>query len=261
MAVVISESKNCVLYVTINRPEVKNAMNEDVIASLTEIFRKIPDEVRAVVLRGSGEFFCAGGDLQWMKSAVKKTPTENEKDALNLAKMIRAVDECPVPLITQVRGGAFGGGVGLVAASDIVIADEHALFSLSEVKLGLIPATIGPVVLRKIGVSEARRFYLTGMRFSAAIAKNIHLVHEVVPASTFLSVTNHYLTELSSAGPEAVRVGKKLIRDIQGSSLWSVDISESTSKILSEIRVGSEAQEGMAAFFEKRSPLWKQNLI
>lgn len=261
MSVLISELKNSVLYVTLNRPEVKNAMNAEMIGELTRVFRSVSDDTRAVVLKGAGEFFCAGGDLQWMKSAAKKTKAENELDALELARMIRSVDECPVPVITQVRGGAFGGGVGLVSVSDIVIADEQAVFSLSEVKLGLIPAVIGPVVLRKIGVSEARRLYLTGMRFSAVIARDIHLIHEIVPASTFLSVTNHYLNELSSSGPQAVRTAKKLIRDTQGQGLWAADISETTSRILSEVRVGNEAQEGMAAFFERRNPQWKQSLV
>lgn len=256
-----TETRNSVLYVTLNRPEVKNAMNAEMMTEIRETFSGLDSEIRAVVVRGAGPFFCAGGDLQWMKSSIQKSPKENEADTLNLAKMIRAIDECPVPVITQVKGGAFGGGVGLVAASDIVIAEEAAIFSLSEVKLGLIPATIGPVVMRKIGVSEARRLYLSGKRFSAGVAKSIHLVHEVVPVSTIFSVTNEYLNELGSSGPEAVRIAKKLIRDTMGESLWSPDISEATSKILSQIRIGPEAQEGMKAFFEKRSPQWKKTLV
>lgn len=256
-----TETRNSVFILTLNRPDVKNCMNAEMMTEIREAMASVHADIRAVVIKGTGSFFCAGGDLNWMKSSLTKSKKENEADALNLAKMIRALDECPVPVITQVKGGAFGGGVGLVAASDIVIAEENSLFSLSEVKLGLIPATIGPMVMRKIGVSEARRLYLTGKRFNAKEAKALHLVHEVVPAGSLLTVTNDYLKELESSGPEAVRTAKKLIRDMMGESLWSEDIAEKTSKILSEIRVGEEAQEGMNAFFAKRAPQWKASLV
>ena len=183
------EVKDSVRYVSINRPEVKNAMNAELIEKIRKAFSSVEDSDRAVVLNGHGGFFCAGGDINWMQSSVEKTPEENEEDALNLARMVRAADECPIPVITEVLGGAYGGGVGLVAASDIVIAADNASFSLSEVKLGLIPATIGPLVMRKIGLSNARRFYLTGKRFSAKTAKEIHLIHEVSPAPSVRSVT------------------------------------------------------------------------
>jgi len=195
-----------------------------------------------------------------MKSSLKKSPKENEEDTLALAEMLHAIDECPVPVISLVKGGAFGGGVGLVAASDIVIAEEKALFSLSEVKIGLLPATIGPLVMRKIGMSQARRFYLTGKRFSASEARAINLVHEVVPSASVNSVCQDYLNELGSAGPQAVKVAKKLIRDLQGHQLWDSNVCEKTSKILSEVRIGSEAQEGMAAFLEKRKSSWREDL-
>jgi methylglutaconyl-CoA hydratase len=256
-----TEKKGFVFYLTLKRPDVKNCMNAEMMTEIRESISHIDSDIRAVVVKGAGEFFCAGGDLNWMKSSLTKSKQENEKDALNLAKMIRALDECPVPVITQVKGGAFGGGVGLVAASDIVIADENALFSLSEVKLGLIPATIGPIVMRKIGVSEARRLYLTGRRFSAKEAKALHLIHEVVPSSSILSVTNDYLRELESSGPQAVRTAKKLIRDMMGHELWQEDVAEKTSKILSEIRIGAEAQEGMNAFLSRRAPNWKASLV
>jgi methylglutaconyl-CoA hydratase len=254
------EQKASVLWVSLARPEVKNAMSAEMMVELRKTFEGISEDIRAVVLRGKGDFFCAGGDIHWMKSSAQKTPEENEADTLTLARMVRAVDECPVPVITQVKGGAFGGGVGLVAASDLVIAEESALFSLSEVKLGLIPATIGPLVMRKIGVSEARRFYLTGKRFSAAEAKHIHLVHELVPAGSLLTVTNDILRDLETSGPLAVREAKALIRSMQGMDLWKPEISETTSKVLSRIRVGAEAQEGLAAFLERRSPSWKGSL-
>jgi methylglutaconyl-CoA hydratase len=257
---VLTETKSAVLTVTLNRPQTKNAMTAEMMTSLRQIFSNIGNEIRAVVLKGAGDFFCAGGDLQWMKSSVDKSPDDNEKDALNLAKMIRAIDECPVPVITQVKGGAFGGGVGLVAASDIVMADDDALFSLSEVKLGLIPATIGPIVLRKIGWSAARKYYLTGKRFKSAEAKAIQLIHDVAPASTFFSLTNEYLHELSSSGPQAVREAKKLLRQMSGNELWREDIAEVTSKILSRIRVGEEAQEGISAFLNRKTPSWKRSL-
>lgn len=256
-----NEIRGAVHYLTLKRPDVKNCMNAEMITEIRESILAVGENIRAVVVKGSGEFFCAGGDLNWMKSSLTKSKSENEADALNLAKMIRAIDECPVPVITQVKGGAFGGGVGLVAASDIVISADNALFSLSEVKLGLIPATIGPIVMRKIGVSQARRLYLTGKRFAAPEAKAMNLVHEVVPASSILSVTNDYLKELESSGPQAVRTAKKLIREMMGSDLWKDDIAERTSKILSEIRIGAEAQEGMAGFLAKRAPAWKATLV
>jgi len=255
------EKKGEILTVTLNRPEIKNAMNAEMIQEILAVFSNVPDDVRAVILRGSGNFFCAGGDIHWMKSSAQKSAEENDKDALQLARMIRAADECPVPLIAQVKGGAFGGGVGLVGASDIVIADESAVFSLSEVKLGLIPATIGPVVMRKIGVSEARRLYLTGRKFSAAEAQRIHLIHEVVPSGSLLSVTQDYLRELETSGPQAVRTAKKLIRETMGTTLWDPDVSEKTSKLLSRVRIGTEAQTGMESFLSGKAPPWKRSLI
>ncbi|PIR23168.1 MAG: hypothetical protein COV44_04200 [Deltaproteobacteria bacterium CG11_big_fil_rev_8_21_14_0_20_45_16] len=244
----------------LNRPEVKNAMNAEMISELLSFFENIDSKCRAIVIKGSGDFYCAGGDLNWMKSSLKKSAKENEEDTLALAQMLHALDECPVPVISLVRGGAFGGGVGLVAGSDIVIADEKALFSLSEVKLGLLPATIGPLVMRKIGMSQARRFYLTGKRFSALEARSIGLVHEVVPVASLNSVCQDYLNELGMAGPQAVKVAKKLIRNLQGHPLWEESVCEKTSKILSEVRIGSEAQEGMTAFLEKRKPSWREDL-
>ncbi len=254
------EVKGSVLILSLHRPDLKNAMNSEMMLEVPEALKAIDSKIRAVILRGSGEFFCAGGDLNWMKAGATKTPQENEADTLILAKMIRALDECPVPVITQVKGGAFGGGVGLVAASDIVIAEESSIFSLSEVKLGLIPATIGPLVMRKIGLSHARRLYLTGKRFGAHEAKAIGLIHEVVPAGSLLSVTNDYLKELETAGPEAVREAKKLIREMQGEDLWTPDIAEKTSKVLSRVRIGSEAQAGISAFLNRQSPPWKKSL-
>ena len=254
------ERKGAIRSITLNRPQVKNAMNAEMIDELFQAFTSIESSDRVVLLKGAGEFFCAGGDLQWMKSSVQKTAEENEKDALGLARMIRTIDECPVPIITQVRGGAFGGGVGLVAASDVVIAEETAAFSLSEVKLGLIPAIIGPLVMRKIGVSEARRLYLTGKRFSAQVAREIHLVHEVVPVGSLASVTQDYIREFSSSGPQAVHLAKQLIREIIGERLWTNDISEKTSILLSEVRVGKEAQAGMEAFRQKRGAPWNGTL-
>lgn len=253
----IKNQKNS-LHICLNRPKIKNAMNAEMIEEIRFYFCDLKENIRVVLVKGNGDFFCAGGDLHWMKSSIEKSEKENEEDALNLARMIRAVDECPVPVITQVKGGAFGGGVGLVAASDIVIAEEMAQFSLSEVKLGLIPATIGPLVMRKIGISEARRLYLTGKRFSATEAKAMHLIHEVVPAGSIHSVTQDYLREFETAGPQAVRTAKKLIRETMGSGLWDPAISEKTSKILSQVRIGKEAQAGMKAFLEKKPPSWKQ---
>lgn len=253
--------QNNVIYLTLNRPQVKNAMNELMIQELKEYFSKFNPEARAFVVRGAEGFFCAGGDLNWMKSSQTKSKEENEADAKELGKMLRAMDECPIPIISVVEGGAFGGGVGLVAASDIVIAENSALFSLSEVKLGLIPATIGPIVMRKIGLSQARRLYLTGLRFSAREAKLIQLVHNVCEAGKLQESVELYLKAISNSGPKAIRRAKSLIKGLMGESLWREDVSESTSKVLSEVRVGEEAQEGISAFLEKRKASWTTQLV
>lgn len=257
------EMKTSAAVLTLNRPELRNAMDAETIQELRKHFESLSKEndLRVLILRGAGDFFCAGGDLNWMKSSREKSKKENEEDARELGRMIRALDECPFPVITLVQGGAFGGGVGLVAASDIVIAEESAIFSLSEVKLGLIPATIGPLVMRKIGLSEARRLYLTGLRFDAHEAKKIHLIHEVVKNHEELSIKlNSYLKELGTSGPQASREAKKLIRELQGERVWNVDIAEETSKVLSEIRIQPEAQEGLTAFLEKRKPSWASRI-
>lgn len=263
MSSLLFESKNSVGYIKLNRPELKNAMDANLIQALKKKFLEFQKktDLRALVISGESSFFCAGGDLNWMKSSIDKSKAENEADARELGSMIRALDECPLPVICLVEGGAFGGGVGLVAASDIVIAEVSAKFSLSEVKLGLIPATIGPLVLRKIGISQARRLYLTGLRFSGEEAQRIGLVHELAKDKSEMdAILNRYLRELASSGPEAVRYAKSLIREMQGRKVWDADISEESSKILSEIRVGAEAQEGISAFLEKRSPSWRTSL-
>lgn len=260
MSSLVIADQDGVRRISLNRPQVKNAMNEAMIAELHEAFSKIPADIRLVVFNGEGDFFCAGGDLNWMKDSIHKSATENEADAKKLGQMLRAIDECEVPVLTFVQGGAFGGGVGLVACSDIVVADTSAVFSLSEVKLGLIPATIGPLVLRKIGVSAARRLYLSGMRFSADQANSINLVHEVVSKEKFEERLSFYLKEFSSSGPEAVKIAKSLIRDLSSGKLWQKDIAEETSQLLAKVRVDDEAQEGISAFFEKRKASWRRDL-
>lgn len=254
------ETRENVLWVTLNRPEVKNAMSEQTIQELYDCFSNLDQNLRAVVLRGNGDFFCSGADINWMKAASSKTPEENDADTLMLAKMLRSIDETPCPLITVVKGGAFGGGVGLVAASDIVLADEKASFSLSEVKLGLIPATIGPLVLRKVGYSQARRLYLTGKRFSAEEACQIGLAHAAVPASSLHVMTLDYLKLIGSSGPHAVKKAKILIRHLSAGEAWKPDACEVTSRLLSEMRVTEEAKEGIAAFLEKRKANWVSKL-
>lgn len=257
MSVMKVERKSNVVFVELNRPEVKNAMNQELIDSLFNFFaHEISGDDRAVVLSGSGAFFCAGGDLQWMKASAQKTKEENEAEARQLGKMLQAIDFCPVPTIALVEGGAYGGGIGVVAACDIVIAEDQAQFSMSEVKLGLIPATVGPLVMRKIDYSTARRLYLTGHRFDAEEARNFHLVHEVVRPEDLIPLRDRYLKQILASGPKATRRAKALIRQLAHENLWEKDICEQTSKELAEIRVGEEAQEGIQAFFEKRKASW-----
>jgi methylglutaconyl-CoA hydratase len=245
-----------VLRVTLTRPDVRNAFDEDSIAALTALARDASKDptLRAIVLSGEGPAFCAGADLGWMMKAVAYSRQENLRDAEDLARMLEALDSLPVPLIARVHGAAIGGGVGLVAVADIVVAGENATFAFSEARLGVIPAVISPYVLAKIGVSAARELFLTASRFSAARAKEIGLVHAVVPERALDETVDGYLREILSCAPSAIAAAKRLIRDVQGRRPDEV-IGLTTSRI-AEQRTSTEGQEGMRAFLEKRKPNW-----
>jgi enoyl-CoA hydratase/carnithine racemase len=229
----------------LNRPEVRNAFNDKLISELASAFSQVPAEARAVIISGEGSAFCAGGDLEWMRKAAEYSHEENQRDALKLARLFRSITECKAVTIARVIGPAFGGGCGLVAAADIAIASEDAKFAFSEVKLGLIPATISPFVVSKIGAGHARALFATGEPFSADHALRIGLVHEVVPSEEVDAAIGRKLKHILAAGPEAVAEAKKLVRD------HPLSLDEA-SRRLADARAGREGKEGVAAFLEKR---------
>ncbi len=256
MPSILTDREGPVLRLMLNRPEVRNAFDEELIGALTAAAASAADDktLRAIVLGGNGKTFCAGADIGWMSKAIAYSQRENLTDAEDLARMLERLDTLAVPLIGRIHGAALGGGVGLAAVCDIVIAADDAVFALSEVKLGILPAVVAPYVLRKIGVSAARELFLTGARFTAARAKEIGLVHEVVPAGALDTAVGQRLMEILSAGPKSVAIAKALIREIAGANPRDV-IGLTTITIASQ-RVSEEGQEGLRAFLEKRKPRW-----
>lgn len=245
-----------ILRITLNRPEVRNAFDEEVIASLTRLARDAAGDaaLRGIVLSGAGPVFCAGADLAWMMKAVAYSRQDNLRDAEDLARMLELLDSLPVPLVGCVQGAALGGGAGLVAVCDIVVAADDAVFAFSETKLGILPAVIAPYVLAKIGTSAARELFVTGVRFGAARARELGLVHRVVPAAAIDETVDSYLREILTSAPTAVAAAKDLIREIHHSRPAEV-IGVTTSRIADQ-RVSADGQEGMRAFLEKRKPRW-----
>ena len=254
--------ESAVEYLTLNRPDVRNALNEQLIAELSDwavsqAARR--HEVRAVVLAGAGTVFCAGADAKWMSSTIHASEAENLRDAQALAAMFAALDQLPVPLICRIQGAALGGGAGLAAVSDIVVAEDRATFGFSEVKLGLVPAIISPFVLAKIGQAAGRELFLTGARFSASRAKEIGLVHAVVSTNQLEVKIEEYVREILTGAPEAVAAAKRLIRDVSGRPL--TDAGSTTAAVIAKLRVSPEGQEGLRAFLEKRTPSWSGALF
>jgi methylglutaconyl-CoA hydratase len=243
-------------YLTLNRPDVRNAFNEDVIAELTAWAGRVRDDrgVRVVVVAGAGKTFSAGADVQWMAKTVRYTREENLRDAAAASAMFAAIDALPMPVVARIHGAALGGGAGLAAVCDIVVAEEAAVFGFTEVKLGILPAVISPFSIAKIGRSAARELFLTGARFSAARAREIGLVHAVVPAGELDATVDAYVRELLTASPDAIRAAKALIRDVWGRSID--DARPITAQAIADRRVSSEGQEGLQAFLEKRTPRW-----
>jgi|SRR5215471_10124820 len=250
---------NAVARVTLARPEARNAFDEELIAELTRAFSEIAarGDIRAAILAGEGPVFCAGADIAWMRRAGGYTRAENEADADKMARMFRAIDACPKPVIVLAHGAAIGGGVGLVAAADIAIASEETVFSMAEVKLGILPAVISPYVLRAIGPRAARDLFLTGDRFGAAEAHRIGLVHAVVPPSDLESACQKKLKSLLSSGPEAVRAAKAMIEKVTG--LGPEEAMSITVRAIAERRASGEAKEGLSAFLEKRPAKWTKD--
>jgi len=252
----ITTSPGPFVTLTLNRPDVRNAFNEELIADLTAWAEQAAaaNDIRAVVLRGAGKTFCAGADVNWMAKTVTYTRDENLADAKRMRRMFEALDELPFPLIGRVHGAALGGGAGLAAICDIVVAAETATFGFTEVKLGILPAVISPFALRKVGISAARELFLTGARFSAARAREIGLVHAVVPEMELDDAVDGFLREIESAAPDAVAEAKRMIREVAGRV---GDEAEITAAAIAERRVSPEGQEGLRAFLEKRTPAWR----
>jgi methylglutaconyl-CoA hydratase len=242
-----------ILTVTLNRPEVHNAFNDELISEAIDLFQNIGSRgARAVVLRGTGPNFCAGADLNWMSKMVSYTRDQNIHDSSLLAKMFALMNECPLPLIGSVQGAAIGGGVGLVAVCDVVIAASDAKFGLSEVKLGILPAVISPYVIAKIGTTHARALFLTGERFDAERALRIGLVHRVV--DDLDAAVAETVKQLKTSGPEAVRECKKLIAFVAANEL--AESIPYTIEAIAARRVSEEGQQGMQAFLKKEKAPW-----
>jgi methylglutaconyl-CoA hydratase len=250
------ESSGSVVRVTLNRPEVRNAFNEELIAGLTAWAESVTagGQARVAVLAGAGKMFCAGADLAWMSKMVSYTHEENVRDARAAARMFEALDRLPIPLIGRIHGAALGGGIGLAAVCDIAIAAEDAAFAFTEVKLGIIPAVISPYTIAKIGQSAARELFLTGARFSATRAKEIGLVHAIGEESELDRIVAKYVNDLASCGPEALTAAKRLIADVAGSTRTAA--IETTIDAIAQRRVSKEGQEGMGAFLARRPPSW-----
>jgi methylglutaconyl-CoA hydratase len=235
-----------VLHVAMARPERRNAFDAALIDELAAAFADVGD-ARAVVLSGDGPSFSAGADVEWMRSSVDVSFDENVADALRLRAMLDAIDSCPAPVVGRVQGHALGGGCGLVACCDVVIAEPAAQFAFSEVKLGIVPAVISPFALAKIGPSAARRYFLTGERFSAGEALRIGLIHEVT--DDLDGAVERVVRELFTAGPSAARAAKDLARAPQS--------ADETARLIAAHRTSEEGQEGLHAFLEKRPPSWR----
>ena len=254
-----SGPSDVVARVTLARPDAHNAFDATLIAELRATFsalgREGPAELRAVVLAGDGASFCAGADIDWMRAAISLDTESNEQDAMAMADMLETIDTCPVPVIARVHGAALGGGMGLCAVADLVIAESGTRFGFTETRLGILPSVISPFVIAKIGESHARAFFPGGRRFDAMRAARIGLVHEIVEGEEALdAAVESAVADLLAAGPTAARAAKAIVREVRGlghgSSKWH------TARVIARQRTSEEAQEGFRAFSEKRRPAW-----
>ncbi|MDF0642996.1 MAG: enoyl-CoA hydratase-related protein [Nitrospira sp.] len=253
---ILIESNGGVARVALNRPHKRNAFDAGMVEELCRAFAEVGRDpsVRAIVLAGAGAAFCAGADLDWMRSDGTLSASEAQQDAERLMTMFRAIDECPCPVIARIQGPAFGGGVGMVAACDIAVAVEDATFALSEVRLGMVPAVIAPFLLRKTGESFLRRFCLTGESFSASAAKQSNLVHDVVERTHLDARVDELIQMVLRLAPQAARDTKVLLRRLLALSddeRWSACVDANA-----HARLSAEAQEGLRAFLERRPPVW-----
>ncbi len=243
-----------VTWITLARPDVRNAFDADLIAQLSRILGEIDPASRAVVLRSEGGAFCAGADVSYMRGMADFSLSENMADSRALAQMFRALDELPMPLLARVQGAAMGGGCGLVAVADIAVASTEAVFAFSEVRLGILPAIVSPYVVRKIGFAHATVLFTSGIRFDARRAQEIGLVERVEEPAALDATITFYLDAIIAGGPHAVNAAKRLVRDVAGRPV--AEAREMTVERIAGIRVSDEGQEGMRSFLERRKPKW-----
>ena len=243
--------------VTLNRPEVRNAFNAELIQAITHAFIDLGQrsDVRCIVLAANGTAFCAGADLNWMRDMADYTREQNLADAGRLAAMMQTIYECPKPTIAKIQGDVYAGGTGLVAACDMAVAVDTAHFCLSEVKLGLVPSTISPYVIRAMGARAAHRYFLTAERFNAAEALRIGFVHEVVAFEELNAKVAELSNALVNAGPEAVKLCKRMVQDVAGHDITH-ELVKMTVDSIADVRVSAEGREGLQSFLQKRKPNW-----
>jgi methylglutaconyl-CoA hydratase len=255
---VVTITDGSVTRVRLNRPEVRNALDPATIAALTEVFSRLARDqsLRAVILEGEGAIFCGGADIKYMRATLDWSEEKNLQDALRLSDMFAAIDDCPCVTVAKVQGAALGGGAGLVAVCDIVVAEEDALFGFTEAKLGIVPAVISPFVLRKIGQTNARALFPSAERFSAERAQRIGLVHEVVPRGQLEALVQSKVGELLTSGPGAARLAKLIARTVGGRN--PQHLRQWTAEQTARQRVSDEGQEGLRAFLDKRRPGWQR---
>jgi methylglutaconyl-CoA hydratase len=252
---ILVEHSGPAVIVTLNRPDVRNALDGGMVSALTAWARgPMPADARVAILRGAGKAFCAGADLAWMSAMVEYSVDENVREASALADMFHALDTLPIALIGQIHGAALGGGAGLAAVCDIVVAAEDAVFGFTEAKLGILPAVISPFVVAKIGVSAVRELFLTAARFTASRAHEIGLVHKVVPGSRLEDAVDAYVKEIETSAPGAVTACKRLIADVVNRAAG--DVARLTAEAIAARRVSPEGQDGMRAFLAKRPAPW-----
>jgi len=244
--------------VFLNRPEVRNAFNDGVIAELTATFTQLgaDQSLRAIVLGGHGKAFCAGADLSWMRTMAGYTWDQNRTDAEALAQMLWTLWSCPLPIVGRVHGDCYAGGLGLAAVCDVLVAAEGVQFCLSEARLGLLPATIGPYVVKAMGEQAARRYFVTAERFDAQRAQQLGFVHECVPADALDSTVEQIVATLVANGPAAVKACKQLVQDVAGRPI-TAELRADTARRIADIRASDEGREGVQAFLNKREPAWR----
>lgn len=250
--------EGAVAHVFLNRAEVRNAFNDAVVAELTAAFTTLGADrsLRAIVLGGHGKAFCAGADLNWMRAMAGYDWEGNRADAAKLAEMLWTIYRCPLPVVGRVQGDCYAGGVGLAAVCDVLVAAEGVQFCLSEARLGLLPATIGPYVLRALGEQAARRYFVSAERFDAARALALGFVHEVVPAADLDQRVDAIVAALVANGPEAVKASKRLLQDLAGRPI-DAELRADTVRRIADIRGSAEGREGVQSFLDKRKPAWK----